>query len=115
MTQVSNQVSVCYYIKSYQTTFRKLKSNQTFIQLKTATLQSWVAPSTSKPPHFSPTMCLSLDPIVIHLYCPYYRIDFDLLSSSVTADNHPELLQQLEKLKALADRLQESEVGISHW
>ena len=51
--------------------------------------------------------------IHVSLYWLYYRIDFDLLSSSVTADNHPELLQQLEKLKALADRLQESEVGIS--
>ena len=29
----------------------------------------------------------------------------------MTADNHPELVQQLEKLKAIADKLNDNKVG----
>ena len=43
-------------------------------------------------------------------YFLHFRVDFDLLSSSIV-DTNPALVEQLGKLKNLANKLQETVVG----
>lgn len=42
----------------------------------------------------------------------YFRVDLDLLSSSVTEETNPVLAEQIEKLKTFANKLHESVVSL---